>query len=208
MAFVSEHDRKRIEQAIAAAEQRTTGEIVTVIADRSGHYLYLPVLLAAVTVLAGSGIALLLPVPITPNGLYVGQVLGFIAFGLLLTWMPVRMRLTPRSVTRRRAHLLAHEQFLDLGLCSTTNRSAVMLFVSVAERYVEVIADRGIHAKVEADVWERIVAGFVGEVKAGRVADGFVMAIEACAWVLAEHFPSHPDDTNELPNKLVEIVRG
>lgn len=208
MAFVNEYDRKRIEQAIAEAERQTTGEIVTVIADRSGHYLFLPVLLAAVTVLVASGIALLLPIPITANALYVGQVIGFVVLGLLLTWMPVRMRLTPRSVTRRHARLLAHEQFLDLGLSSTANRSAVMLFVSVAERYVEVIADRGIHAKVEADVWQRIVGGFVGEVRAGRVADGFVMAIEACAWVLGEHFPWHPDDPNELPNKLVEIVRG
>lgn len=205
MAFLSEDDRRRIEQAIADAERRTVGEIVTVVADRSGDYLYIPTLLAAAAVFVVSGLVILLPIPLTLNGFYVGQVVGFIALGLLFAAPPIRMRLIPRSVTRRQAHLLAHEQFLDLGLSSTANRTGVMLFVSVAEHYVEIIADRGIQAKVEPDVWERIVGGFVEEVKAGRVADGFVMAIEACAWILAEHFPWHAEDPNELPNKLVEI---
>jgi putative membrane protein len=208
MAFLSEEDRRRIETAIADAERRTTGEIVTVIADRSGHYLYIPTLLAATAVFVLSGLALLLPIPLTLSTFYVCQVLGFLAIGVTLAYSPIRMRLVPRSVTHRQAHLLAHEQFLDLGLSSTSNRTGVMLFVSVAERYVEIIADSGIQSKVEPDVWQRIVAGFIGEVKAGRVADGFVMAIEACAWVLAEHFPWHDGDSNELPNQLIEIERG
>ncbi len=80
-----------------------------------------------------------------------------------------------------------------------------MLFVSVAERYVEIIADAGIDAKVADDAWGGIVEGFVAEVKAGRIADGFISAIEGCGILLAEHFPRAADDVDELPNHLFEI---
>lgn len=208
MAFLSDADRTRIEDAVAAAERRTTCEFVTVVAASSGHYLYLPTLIAAGLVLVLSGLALLLPWPITFDQFYAGQVLGFIALALLFRWQPIRMRLVPRSQQRRQAHLLAHEQFLDLGLSSTRNRTGVMLFVSVAERYVEIIVDRGIEAKVESDVWPRLVEEFVRYVRTDRTADGFVHAIEVATQLLATPFPWDESDTNELPNRLVEIDAG
>ena len=205
MAFLSEEDRRRIEAAVGDAEGRTTGELVTVIAEASGRYRYMPTLIAASAVFVLSGLVLLLPIPRDFGAFYAGQVFGFIGLAVGLNWRPLRFRLVPRSVKRRQAHLLAHEQFLDLGLSSTANRTGLMLFVSVAERYVEIIADRGIREKVDDGVWRAIVDAFIFEVRAGRIADGFVHAIAACADVLAEHFPWHDGDRNELPNQLIEI---
>lgn len=205
MAFLNDADRQRIEEAVAVAERHTTCEFVTVIAAASGHYLYLPTLVAAGLVLVLSGLALLLPWPITFDQFYAGQVLGFIALALVFCWQPIRMRLVPRSQQRRQAHLLAHEQFLDLGLSSTANRTGVMLFVSVAERYVEIIVDRGIEAAVDSAVWQRLVDDFVAQVRAGRIADGFVTSIEAAARLLAVPFPWREADTNELPNRVIEL---
>lgn len=205
MAFISNADRQRIEDAVAAAERRTTCEFVTVVADASGEYLHLPTLIAAALVLVLSGLALLLPLPMSFTQFYAGQVIGFVALAWLFRWRPIRMRLVPRSIQRRQAHLLAHEQFLDLGLSSTTNRTGVLLFVSVAERYVEIIVDRGVQAKVETTAWKRIVGEFVTYVRTGRVADGFVQAIEASARVLSAPFPWHEGDRNELPNRLIEL---
>jgi putative membrane protein len=205
MVFLSEEDRRRIEAAISEAEGRTSSELVTVIADASGRYRYMPTLIAASAVFVLSGIALLLPIPRDFQAFYAGQVFGFLGLALGLNWRPIRFRIVPRSVKRRQAHLLAHEQFLDLGLSSTANRTGLMLFVSVAERYVEIIADRGIREKVDDSVWRGIVDAFISEVRAGRIADGFVAAIAACTDVLAEHFPWHEGDLSELPNQLIEI---
>jgi putative membrane protein len=206
MAFLTEEDRLRIEAAIIDAERRTSSELVTVIADASGHYRYMPTLIAASAVFVLSGVALLLPIARDFEAFYAGQVFGFIGLALGLNWRPVRFRLVPRSVKRRQAHLLAHEQFLDLGLSSTENRTGLMIFVSVAEHYVEIIADRGIREKVDDTIWRAIVDAFITEVRAGRIADGFVDAIAACTSVLAEHFPGHEGDRNELPNQLIEIA--
>jgi putative membrane protein len=205
MATLSDLDRKRIETAVVDAEKRTSAEFVTVIADASGRYLYLPTLLAAAVTLLVSGLVLLLPVPLTFEQLYIGQVTAFIALSLLLRWPPIKMWIVPREVQRRAAHLLAHEQFLDLGLSSTSGRTGVMLFVSLAEHYVEIITDRGIQAKIDNAAWQKIIARFTAEVRGGELASGFVTAIAGCADVLAQQFPTSPDDVNELPNRLVEI---
>jgi putative membrane protein len=83
----------------------------------------------------------------------------------------------------------------------------VLIFAAVAERYVEVIADGGINAKVTQEVWDSAVAALIAGIKDGRPADGFVAAIEQCGAVLAEHFPAAPGSVNpdEIADKLVEI---
>ncbi|MGF1641590.1 MAG: TPM domain-containing protein [Rhodospirillales bacterium] len=205
MAFLTDADRQRIEQAVEDAETKTSGEFVTVVAEDSDDYLYIPTLAAACLVFVLSGVALLVPVEFGLLAFYAGQVVGFIALALAFRWPPVKMRLVPKAVQRRRARRLAHQVFLDLGLSSTKERTGVLLFVSAAEHYVEIIADRGIQQHVDNAVWERIVADFVGRVREGRIADGFVQAIEASAAVMAEHHPWHPGVVNELPNRLIEI---
>ena len=82
-----------------------------------------------------------------------------------------------------------------------------MIFAAVAERYVAIIADAGINAKVSQDVWDAAVGSLVSAIKAGRPGDGFIAAVEQCGAVLAQHFPLEPGAVNpdELPDRLVEI---
>jgi putative membrane protein len=94
-------------------------------------------------------------------------------------------------------------QFLAQGLHLTEQRTGVLIFASVAERYAEIIADRGISAKVGNEVWQQAVAALVDAIKAGRPGDGFVAAVERCGAVLAQHFPPGAIRRDELPNKLV-----
>ena len=72
----------------------------------------------------------------------------------------------------------------------------MLIFAAVAERYVEIIADGGINAKVTQEVWDKAVASLIAAIKDGRPADGFVAAIEQCGAVLAEHFPVAPGTVN------------
>ena len=108
---------------------------------------------------------------------------------------------------RERAHAAALRQFLAQGLQKTERRTGVLIFAAAAERYVEIIADGGINAKVTQEVWDKAVASLISGIKDGRPADGFVAAIEQCGAVLAEHFPVAPGTVNadEIADKLVEI---
>jgi putative membrane protein len=205
MPFLDDAEKARIEQAVKEAEKRTSGEFVTVLAARSDDYLYIPTLAAAGIVLLLSGAVLLLPTPPRIDLFYTGQVAAFIFLALAFRWPPLTMALVPRSVKEERARRHAHQLFLDLGLSSTKERTGVLLFVSVAEHYVEIIADRGVQAHVDPGVWDKIIADFTQKVRAGQVTDGFIAAIAACTEAMAEHHPWHPDAVNELPNRLVEI---
>ena len=207
MPFLTESDSERIERAVEAAEGHTAAEFVTVVAAASGHYLYLPTLAAAGAMLLLSGIALVVPwpFPVTVGQFYMGQVLGFIALYGLFRWWPVRRRLVPRHIQRERARHRAHQTFLDLGLAATRDRTGVLFFVSVAEHYVEIITDRGVGTVVDDNVWANTVSQFAATVRQGRIADGIVDAVDACARVLAERLPPRAGDVDELPNRPMEL---
>ncbi len=205
MAFLSAAEKARITEAIKQAECRTSGEIVTVVARESDAYWFIPLLWAAVLALSVPAVVLLIDPWIYPAELYGGQLLLFAGLALLLRWSPVKMRLIPRAVKHRRASRLAREQFLAQGLHHTEGRTGVLLFVSVGEHYVEVLADSGINDKVAPETWTRLVDAFVAKVRQRQIAEGFLEAVDRCGALLAEHFPSSDKDPNELPNRLVVL---
>ncbi|HEY7665694.1 MAG TPA: TPM domain-containing protein [Xanthobacteraceae bacterium] len=202
--MISPADRARIADAIRAAEAKTSGEIFCVIARHSSDYRLVPLAWAA-------ALALLVPAPLIyltlwPAALiYLIQLVSFIVAALVLSLPAIRFHIVPRRTQRERAHVEAMRQFFAHGLHHTENRTGVLIFASVAERYAEIVADAGIDAKVTPDIWEQAIAVLIAAIKAGRAGDGFVAAIERCGAVLAQHFPPGALNPDELPNKLVEI---
>jgi putative membrane protein len=81
----------------------------------------------------------------------------------------------------------------------------VLIFVSVAERHAEILADAGIEQRVPKATWQAIVDTMTKEIGAGRAVDGLVGAIEAVGVHLATHFPPGTADANELPDHLIVI---
>jgi putative membrane protein len=211
MISLTESQKDAIRDAIREAESHTSGELVAVLARASDAYHYIPVLWAALVALLTPA-AILLAVDTfglwySPSltGTYLVQVLVFLAGVGVFGFSPLKMMLIPKAVKRMRASRLAHEQFHFQGLGDTERGTGVLLFVSFAERYVEIIADRKIHERVEEGAWDHIIADFVADVAAGRVSEGFLTAIEACGKLLGQHFPHHDGDVDELPNHLIEI---
>jgi len=204
--MLTDVDKTRIANAIRTAESRTSGEIFCVLAHNAGSYRLIPIAWAAV-------IALIVPIPLIllteweARTVYVLQLLAFILASLGLSQRAARFFATPRRMKRERAHGAAMRQFLAQGMQKTEGRTGVLIFAAAAERYVEIIADGGINAKVTQEVWDNAVASLIAAIKDGRPADGFVAAIEQCGAVLAAHFPAAPGAVNpdELPDKLVEI---
>lgn len=205
MPFLTKDEKVRIADAVRAAEGQTSGEFVPVIANACDHYLFIPLLWAAVLALILPGALLMAGVAISYIHIYQIQLVLFVVLGLIFLIPPVRMRCIPRSIRHDRAAHVARAQFYEQGVHLTRDHSGVLFFVSVAERYVEIIADRGIHEKVGERRWREIVEGFTQSVRAGKVADGFVAAIESCGAAMAQNYPRADNDSNELRNRLIEI---
>jgi putative membrane protein len=205
MAFLTEQDRQKIESAIIAAERRTSGELVAVVAQTADDYRYVLLLWPALAALLLPAVLLTIEPGMTAWTLYLAQAAAFLVFALLAQLPPIRMALVPVAMQRRSASQLAREQFLEQRLHLTRAHTGVLLFVSVAERYVEIIADEGINARVPPGTWDKAVADFVERLRAGRITDGFLTVVEAVGNRLAEHFPRPTDDRDELPNRIIEI---
>lgn len=204
-SLLGEEDRRRIAAAIRDVESRTSGELVTVVARTSDSYAAFPLLAAAFLALLTPAVAWIAAPDLDPLDVYTVQLGVFIVVAAAALWRPLRMRLVPVAVRRRQAGRLAREQFHALGLDRTRGRTGILLFVSVAERYVEILADRGIDEKVPPGTWKEIVAAFTRQVRERKIADGFVGALTACGALLIAHFPRAADDRNELPDVLIEL---
>lgn len=202
--MIAEADKVRVSAAIREAEAHTAGEIFCVIARHSSEYRLVPVAWAA-------AVAMFVPLPFlhltawSAPVIYLLQICAFLVGAVSLSHPGIRFRIVPRRARHDRAHAEAMRQFLAQGINKTEHRTGVLIFVSTAERYAEVIADTGINDKVAPDVWDAAVGTLVGAIKAGRPADGFVAAIGQCGAVLAAHFPPGALRRDELPDKLLEI---
>jgi putative membrane protein len=204
-SLLADEDRRRITAAIRDVESRTSGELVTIVARASDGYAAFPLLAAAFLALLAPAVVWIAAPNLDHLDVYAIQLGTFIVVAALALWHPLRIRLVPAAIKRRQAGRLAKEQFHALGLDRTRGRTGILLFVSVAERYVEILADRGIDEKVPPGTWKEIVATFTQQIRDRKIADGFVGALTACGTLLISHFPRAADDRNELPDVLIEL---
>ena len=101
----------------------------------------------------------------------------------------------------------ARERALDifskLRIWDTAHNNGVLIYLLLADRDVEIIADRGIDAKVGAAGWQKICADMETQFRAGSFQVGVLKGIGAVSHQLARHFPKHGDGANELPDAPV-----
>jgi putative membrane protein len=204
MNLFSAEERATIEAAITKAEHKTSGEIVVVAATASAGYFAYALMWAAL-------LALLVPWPLIyltqwpVEHIYLAQLAMFVLGAALIQWEDFRFAIVPKAVKRARAHQRAVEQFLSQSLHTTKGRTGVMIYVSFAEHYAEVIADEGIYRKVPQATWTELVDTLTAHLGRGERVTGFITAIESCGTVLAAHFPPGRVDHDELPNHLIVL---
>lgn len=204
MTLLSESELQQVAAAIERIERDTDAEVVTVLAAQADDYRYIPLLWASV-------IALLLPGALLFFGGWLSawqqllvQWATFLVLAVAFRAPALTSRLIPRAVRNWRACNLARRQFIELNLHHTEADTGVLIFVSEAERYVEILVDRGIASRIDNAAWETIVAAFTERVKQGRVLEGFLGCIESAGALLAQHVPA-THARNELPNRLVVL---
>jgi uncharacterized membrane protein len=99
----------------------------------------------------------------------------------------------------------AIDVFAQLRIWDTVHNNGVLIYLLLADRDVEIVADRGIDAKVTAAGWEEICVRMESDFKAGKFESGVIRGIEAVSRLLAQHFPAHGKGPNELPDAPVVI---
>lgn len=199
--LTSEYRRKVVE-TIREVESRTDAEVVTVLAREADNYLYISTLWAAFLALLLAPLMQFLPWWLEYQQAFTLQWILFIALSVLFRWRPLTMRLVPRKVKYWRAANLARRVFLEQELHSTRGRLGLLIFVSRAEHYVEILADRGLAAQITDENWQEIVEHFIREIKRGKTGEAFVHCIEQCGELLEEAAPPS-EIKNELPNHLI-----
>ncbi len=199
---MDERDREAIAEAVREAEGQTAGEIVVMIDRAAASYRMVPVAMALT-------LSLLVPWPLlamtetSAPRIFLIQLVCAVLLLASLLWYGLGGRFVPGFVKRRRAHDVALREFTARGLSRTRQRTGVLLYVAIQERYAEIIADSGIDGRVEQAVWDGIVESVVLAGREDRLREGIVTAVRAIGAVLANHAPRSPDDVDELPNNVV-----
>jgi putative membrane protein len=132
-------------------------------------------------------------------------VLKFTAVLLILKWMPLRLALTPGATKHRRVRRRAVAVFKAAAERRTVGRTGLLIYLSMAERRAEIVADEAILAVTDEHTWGEAMEALLAEVRQGRAGDGICAAIGLVGAVLSEHFPRSAADTNEIPDKLIEL---
>lgn len=223
MLTLSNEDHDKVSAAIAEAEAKSDGEIIAIAADQSDsyhdvglHYAVLVLFLVLAFFAAW------------PNQLelwwtrlmgwtaeptlreLLTLLLGFALFKFLVAlflmkWMPLRLALTPGSTKTRRVRRRAIMLFKAGGERRTVGRTGILIYLSMGERRAEIVADEAITKVTTPETWGEAMAALITEVKAGRPGEGIVAAVGLIGDVLAEHFPKSSTDTNEIPDKLIQL---
>jgi len=213
-SFLSAEEQDRIVKAVKKAETLTSGEIVPMVVSCSYHYPMSNMIGA----LAGSLVLALVATSLFTRlrswggpelfDLWVFPAVFAVAFLLLflvVKHIPVLKRVfITKAEIAEEVEEAALTSFYRRGLGNTRDKTGILIFISVFERQVHVLADQGINDRVEKGVWQEIVDMIAKGIKSRRQAEAICTAVLRCGELLQEHFPIKQDDTDELENLIVE----
>ena len=226
--MLSEQDRTRISAAINEVEQKTSGEIFCVLAKDVSRYREVPLLWAAVAAFAVPPLLVLLGLhrlalasiftswtdesAHATEGLILRalasfelvQAAIFLAVALIVAMPGVRRAVTPGALKTYRVRQAARRHFVAVGARLSQAEPHILIYASLADRRVELVAHDNIHKAVGEGPWSQSVAAVVEGMTNGKPADGFVKAIAICGKALAQHFPPDGTAKNRLPNTILE----
>jgi putative membrane protein len=184
-------DRERIRRAVADAQHGTAAKFAFAAVPAADHYAWFPVVWAAVSALVATGILALLRPHLGIGWGVIVNAGAFMALCLLFDWWPIRVRLVPPHFRHAALANAAHRAYAAHLISKDDAHNGVMLFVSLAERHLEIVAERDAHTAVPAGTWDTIVAGATATMRRKGAAVGLEEAIKACGAALAAAFPAN-----------------
>ena len=223
MLDLSAEDHARVSAAIAAAEAKSDGEIIAITTQQSDAYHDVGLHWAVLAMVAV--LAYFAALPAQLEGWYdrlsgwsaepgmrelltlllFFALLKFLVVLFLLKWRPLRMLLTPGSTKTRRVRRRAIMLFKTGAERRTIGRTGILIYLSMAEHRAEIVGDEAITKVTTPETWGEAMSALLADVKQGRPAEGIIAAVGIIGEVLAQHFPKSGEDTNEIPDKLIEL---
>ncbi|HEX3001670.1 MAG TPA: hypothetical protein VHN82_04795 [Methanoregula sp.] len=216
--FFSKAEKEQIKRSVAAAETHTSGEIAVMLVDESDRYREAQVAGAlAVAGLVSTIISLVLDHiaasswSFVPDPHYTSIWFWIPATAVLLVpaWylFEVFPHLKLALVGRKRVELAVRQRsllsFYQKGLHRTRNRTGILIFISLLERKVRIMGDRGIHVRIGQEFWNARAGELVRGVREGRALEVLTEVINKCGVELANHFPCGPDNPDEVPDDVI-----
>jgi putative membrane protein len=202
--FFTAEEKQHIESAVQQAEKRTSGEIVPMVVDESYSYPRAEILGAGLFSLAA---AVSLSWAFLDESLWHFLwlfVLSYIPFKILIRSLPsLRRRLIHPVEISEEVEEKAVVSFLEHELHHTRDETGILILISLFERRVHVLADRGINDVVPTNSWDGIVQTITDGMHRGETCNALCAAIDNCGQLLEKHFPVKADDTDELPNLII-----
>ena len=202
--FFTAEEKERLKAITQEVESRTIGEIVLMVVDQSDHHIEAEVLGG---VLLGSLLSLIVTLLYFHSSIWSYVPLSFLFF-FPCRFLFQRIEASKRlfiGVRRKEeaVRLRAERAFFEKGLYKTKKNTGVLFFLSLFERKIWVLADKGIYEKMDQET----VNGFAKEVsrgiREGRACEALSKAIQGIGVLLSKHFPITPDDTDELPDDVM-----
>lgn len=207
---ILDHKMKEyIKQAINDITSHSSGEIICVITQNSANYRFYPIFIAAIITLiimplahVATSISLVdyRQISIT----YFIAMIIFYILSLSFIYTPLGVALTPKHIKKSCAKRFALEQFFSNNLHDTTHKTGILIFISVAEKHVEIISDKGINKVIEKITWDNMMDNLIKSIKQNKLGEGLLYNIPQLKSILVRHFPVK-DKIKELTNTVIEI---
>lgn len=202
--FFTAEEKERLKATVHEAESKTIGEIVVMVVDHSDHYIEAEVLGG---ILLGSLLALIATLLYFHSSIWSYVPLSFLFFfpcRFLFQRVDILKRLFIGIRKKEEAvRLRAERAFFERGLYKTKKNTGVLFFLSLLERKVWVLADKGIYEKMNQETLNRFANEVSRGIKENQACEALSKAIQEIEALLSQHFPITPDDTDELPNDVM-----
>lgn len=202
--FFGAKEKEAIRRAVAEAELLSSGEIVAMVVDHSDPYREAERLGA---ILVAAALAVVLAVLLRHVTIWSYIPLVILCYFPMLALFRRFPRLKLSFVGRGRQAQAVQERairaFYEKGLYRTREETGILIFVSLLERKVWILGDRGINAKIPPSSWRDLARELADGIGAGRTAEALCHVISACGNELSRHFPRRAGDANELSDDLL-----
>jgi len=186
---LSLEDHQRIRDSASAVEHRTGAKMAVVITRISDRYSLFTIGGAALAALVAGGLAISASPALSGRKLIFIELCVLVATIVILDILPIRLALVPHRIKRAHARSLAHREFAAHQIGHGKEHRRILIFVSLGERYVEILADHATHALAPTGAWTKMVDDLAASIASGQIADGIIGAVGACDAVLPSKSP-------------------
>ncbi len=202
--FFTDKEKEQIKEVTATVESRTIGEIAVMVVDESSQYHEAEILGGTIL---GSLVALIATILFFHESIWWYVPLSFLLFFPAWFFFKKSHALKIYCIGNKRKEKAVKERalraFYEKGLYKTKQNTGVLFFISILERKVWVLADKGIHEKIKQDTLNKFARHVAQGIREGHACDTLIEAIREAGELLAQYYPIQPGDINELSDEII-----